>query len=155
MVPLDRRGEWYRYHHLFGQLLRNELERSEPEVVAALNARAMTWCIANDLPEEAIGYGQAAGETDAVAGLIGALSPPLYYDGRLQTVEEWLGWFGDDELVHYPALARLWSLVACADGACRGCRALARPRRRGSLEDPSSRTAAPRSSRGSPRCART
>ena len=103
--------------------------------MSALNARAMTWCIANDLPEEAIGYGQAAGETDAVAGLIGALSPPLYYDGRLQTVEEWLGWFGDDELVQYPALARLWSLVACADGASRGCRALARPRRRGDLED--------------------
>ncbi len=65
----------------------------------------MAWCIANDLPEEAIGYGQAAGETEAVAGLIDALSPPLYYDGRLQTAEEWLGWFGDDELVQYPALA--------------------------------------------------
>ena len=105
VVPLDRRGEWYRYHHLFGQLLRNELERTEPEVVPALNARAMAWCVANDLPEEAVGYGQAAGETEAVAGLIDALSPPLYYDGRLQTLEEWLGWFGDDELVQYPALA--------------------------------------------------
>ena len=31
LVPLDRHGEWYRYHHLFGQLLRNELERSEPD----------------------------------------------------------------------------------------------------------------------------
>ncbi len=31
VVPLDRRGEWYRYHHLFGELLRNELERSEPD----------------------------------------------------------------------------------------------------------------------------
>ncbi len=105
VVPLDRTGEWYRYHHLFRQLLRNELERSEPEMVPALNARALAWCIANDLPEEAVGYGQAAGETEAVAGLIDALSPPLYYDGRLQTLEEWLGWFGDDELVHYPALA--------------------------------------------------
>ena len=95
VVPLDRRGGWYRYHHLFGELLGEELERTEPELVSALNARAMTWCMANDLPEEAIGYGQAAGETDAVAGLIGALSPPLYYDGRLQTLEEWLGWFGD------------------------------------------------------------
>ena len=105
MVPLDRRGEWYRYHHLFGELLRNELEHTEPNVMPALNARAMAWCIANDLPEEAIGYGQAAGETEAVAGLIDALSPPLYYDGRLQTLEEWLGWFGDDELARYPALA--------------------------------------------------
>ena len=107
VVPLDRTGEWHRYHHLFGQLLRNELERSEPEMVPALNARAMAWFVANDLPEEAIGYGQAAGETEAVAGLVAALSPPLYYDGRLQTVEEWLGWFGDDELVQYPALAVL------------------------------------------------
>ena len=32
VVPLDRRGEWYRYHHLFGQLLRTELEHSEPEM---------------------------------------------------------------------------------------------------------------------------
>ncbi len=105
LVPLDRRGEWFRYHHLFGQLLRNELERSEPEVAPGLNARAMAWCVANDLPEEAVGYGQAAGETDTVAGLIDALSPPLYYDGRMETLEEWLGWFGDDELVQYPALA--------------------------------------------------
>ena len=105
VVPLDRRGEWYRYHHLFGQLLRNELERGEPEAVSVLNARAMAWCIENDLPEEAIAYGLAAGEKEIVAGLIDALSPPLYYDGRLATVEEWLGWFGDDELVHYPALA--------------------------------------------------
>ena len=105
VVPLDRRGEWYRYHHLFGQLLRNELERSEPDVVPALNKRAMAWCIANDLTEAAVVYGHAAGETDTVAGLLDALVQPLYYDGRMETVEEWLGWFSDDELAQYPALA--------------------------------------------------
>ena len=105
VVPLDRRGEWYRYHHLFGELLRNELERSEPEMVPALNRRAMDWCIANDLTEAAIVYGRAAGETDTVAGLFDALLLPLYYDGRKETVEQWLGWFDDDELVRYPALA--------------------------------------------------
>ena len=105
VVPLDRRGEWYRYHHLFGELLRNELERSEPTCVPALNRRAMAWCIANDLPEAAVVYGHAAGETDTVAGLVDALALPLYYDGRMETVEEWLGWFSDDELRRYPALA--------------------------------------------------
>jgi LuxR family transcriptional regulator, maltose regulon positive regulatory protein len=105
VVPLDRRGEWYRYHHLFGELLRNELEHTEPEVVPGLNAHAMTWCIANDLPEEAIVYGHAAGETDTVAGLIDALTLSLYFDGRMDTVERWLGWFSDDELLQYPALA--------------------------------------------------
>src|SRR5450631_123242 len=105
VVPLDRQGEWYRYHHLFGQLLRTELERSQPDIVPELNRRAMDWCIANDLTEAAVFYGHAAGETDTVAGLVDALGLPLYYDGRMETVEEWLGWFGDDELVRYPALA--------------------------------------------------
>src|SRR5512132_4190083 len=105
VVPLDQRGEWYRYHHLFGELLLSELERSEPDVVRALNRRAMAWCLANELTEAAVVYGHAAGETDAVAGLLDGLLMPLYYDGRIETVEEWLGWFGDDELVQYPALA--------------------------------------------------
>ena len=105
VVPLDRTGEWYRYHHLFSQLLRDELERNEPDMAPELNRRAMAWCVANDFGEAAIHYGQTAGEKEIVAGLVDALSPPLYYDGRLETAEEWLGWFGDDELVEYPALA--------------------------------------------------
>jgi LuxR family maltose regulon positive regulatory protein len=105
VVRLDSRDEWYRYHHLFGQLLRNELERSEPGVVLGLNARAMAWCIANTLPEQAIVYGHAAGETSTVAGLVDALFLPAYYDGRMETVEGWLALFSDDELAEYPALA--------------------------------------------------
>ena len=105
IVRLDGRSEWYRYHQLFGQLLRNELERSEPDIGPALNARAMAWCIANDLPEQAIVYGHAAGETSIVAGLVDALLLPVYYDGRMETAEEWLSWFGEDELADYPALA--------------------------------------------------
>ncbi|ADB49040.1 ATP-dependent transcriptional regulator, MalT- like, LuxR family [Conexibacter woesei DSM 14684] len=106
VVPLDRRGEWYRYHHLFGELLRDELERSEPPaVVRTLNGRAMAWCIAHGEQEAAVRYGQAAGETDAVAVLVDALGLPLYYDGRMETLEEWIGWFGEEELTRYPALA--------------------------------------------------
>jgi len=105
VVPLDRRGGWYRYHHLFGQLLRNELERNDPEAVTVLNRRAMDWCVANGHAETAVRYGHAAGETTTVAGLIDRLTFPLYYDGRMATVEEWLGWFDHDQLVRYPALA--------------------------------------------------
>jgi LuxR family maltose regulon positive regulatory protein len=105
VVRLDRHDEWYRYHHLFGQLLRNELVRSEPDMVATLNKRAMTWCVANDLPEQAIYYGQAAGEASTVAGLVDALALPAYNDGRGETLEEWLSWFTDDQLADFPALA--------------------------------------------------
>ena len=105
VVPLDRRGEWYRYHHLFGQLLRNELERTDPAVAAVLYRRAMTWCMTNDLAEAAVRYGHAADERYTVAGLIDSLAQPLYYDGRMATVEEWLSWFGDQDLARFPALA--------------------------------------------------
>ena len=105
VVRLDRRREWYRYHHLFGQLLRNELERSEPDLPAELNRRAMAWCIANDLTEEAVAYGHAAGETSTVASLLEGLLLPLYFDGRLQTADEWFGWLEEDDLAQHPALA--------------------------------------------------
>jgi LuxR family maltose regulon positive regulatory protein len=105
VVPLDRRGEWYRYHHLFGELLRNELERSDAEGVAALNRRAMAWCMGNDLAEAAVVYGHSAGEKNTVAGLIDTLALAVYYDGRMATVEEWLGWFSEEDLAQFPALA--------------------------------------------------
>jgi LuxR family maltose regulon positive regulatory protein len=116
VVPLDRRGEWYRYHHLFGQLLQNELERSDPKAVAALNRRAMAWCMANDLPEAAVLYGHAAGEKDTIAGLIDTLALPLYYDGRIATLDEWLGWFADEDLVQFPALAVYGAWVRALTG---------------------------------------
>jgi LuxR family maltose regulon positive regulatory protein len=105
VVPLDRRGEWYRYHHLFCELLRNELARSEPDAAAELNRRAMAWCIAHDLPEVALIYGHAAGETDTVAGLIDELALPTHYDGRMETLDGWLSWFSEEDLRRYPALA--------------------------------------------------
>ena len=105
VVPLDRRGEWYRYHHLFSELLRKEIERSEPDILPELNRRAMAWCVANDFKEAAVVYGHAAGETDAIAGLVDGLALTLHYDGRIETVEEWLSWFDDDDLSRYPALA--------------------------------------------------
>jgi LuxR family maltose regulon positive regulatory protein len=105
VVPLDRRGEWYRYHHLFAELLRRELERSESDVVLELNRRAMAWCIANDEMEAAVVYGHAAGERDVVAGLVDALALPVHYDGRIETLDQWFGWFSEDELRDYPALA--------------------------------------------------
>ena len=116
VVPLDRQSEWYRYHHLFGQLLRDDLERGEPDLALTLNRRAMDWCIANDLPEEAIAYGHAAGETRAVAGLVDALALTVHYDGRLETLEEWLSWFGEDELVQYPAVAVYGAWVCALTG---------------------------------------
>ena len=60
VVPLDRRREWYRYHHLFRQLLLSELRRREPEMVDELHVRAATWYERNGMPEAAVDHAQAA-----------------------------------------------------------------------------------------------
>ena len=152
VLPLDRRGEWYRYHHLFGELLRNELEHSEPDLVSELNSRAMAWCVANDFTEAAVVYGHAAGDKDTVAGLVDAVALGLYYDGRMETLEEWLGWFSDDDLVRYPALAVYGAWLRVLTGGRRRPSAGWRSPRERSRRS-RSRTAPPRSSRGSRTCA--
>ena len=60
VVPLDRRREWYRYHHLFRELLHAELTRREPEFVARLHSGAAQWYEANAMPEAAIDHAMAA-----------------------------------------------------------------------------------------------
>jgi LuxR family maltose regulon positive regulatory protein len=76
VVPLDRRREWYRYHHLFRELLQAELRRREPDLVQDLHLRAAAWDEANALPEAAIEHAQAAGDTDRVARLVLELAQP-------------------------------------------------------------------------------
>lgn len=108
LVPLDRRRQWYRYHTLFGELLRAELERREGDTVAELHARAATWCEANGQVEVAIDHAQAAGDADLVARLVAGQLLAAYADGRVETVSRWLQWFEDREAIDdYPAVAVL------------------------------------------------
>jgi LuxR family transcriptional regulator, maltose regulon positive regulatory protein len=108
LVPLDRQRRWYRYHHLFHELLTAELNRREHELVPELHARAAEWCEANGLPESAIDHAQAAGDADRVARLVWELALPAYGAGRVDTTRRWFGWFEDQGLLgRYPPVAVL------------------------------------------------
>jgi LuxR family maltose regulon positive regulatory protein len=95
LVPLDRRGEWYRYHHLFRDMLLAELGRLEPGLMPVLRRRAAHWCLGNGLPEEALEYSMAAGDVDGAARLVGQLTVPAYRRGRVTTIQRWFGWLED------------------------------------------------------------
>jgi len=95
VVPLDRRGEWYRYHHLFRDMLLAELERLEPGLASILRRRAASWCLRNGLAEEALEYSIAAEDVSTAAELIEKLCVPTYYQGRRSTPQRWLQWLED------------------------------------------------------------
>ena len=117
LVPLDGNGEWYRYHHLFQDLLRAALNRAEPDLVARLLVRATDWCEANGQPETAIAYAQEAGDVARAARLVERCAQPVYQSGRVATVERWLDWLErHGALDRNAAVAVLGSLIAAVQG---------------------------------------
>lgn len=90
LVPLDERREWYRYHHLFGQLLALELHRTEPELVADLHRRASRWLRERGDVGGAIHHAAAAGDTADAADLVADHWRSFFNHGRLATVTAWL-----------------------------------------------------------------
>ena len=112
LVALDRDHEWYRYHHLFGELLRAELERREPELAPRLHLRAAGWCEANELPELAIDHARAAGDADQVARLVLGEMQPVWASGRVDTVLGWMEWFEERNLIErHPAVTVHGALI--------------------------------------------
>ena len=117
LVPLDRRGEWYRYHHLFRDMLLAELHRLEPELIPVLRRRAAGWYLRNGWPEEALEYSMAAEDVDGAARLVGQLVVPAYRQGRVTTIQRWFGWLEDRGGIEgYPMAAVLASLFSALTG---------------------------------------
>jgi LuxR family transcriptional regulator, maltose regulon positive regulatory protein len=90
LVPLDRKRQWYRYHQLFAELLRHELERTEPDAVPGLHRRACSWCAEAGLIVEAANHANAAGDVDAAVELVGRHWSFFLDQGQLTTVSRWL-----------------------------------------------------------------
>jgi LuxR family transcriptional regulator, maltose regulon positive regulatory protein len=106
IVPLDGHGEWFRYHHLFRDLLQRELAERDPGLIATLNRRAADWLQANGRPEEALHHAFASGSPTRAARILTTIVMPAYNGGRVAEVEDWLARFDDDELLErLPAVA--------------------------------------------------
>ena len=98
IVPLDEERRWYRYHHLFADLLRQRLRQTHPEQIPTLHGRASEWYERNGLPADAIRHALAAGDLERAAGLAELAWPAM--NESFQSIQ-WLGWLKalPDELV--------------------------------------------------------
>ena len=90
LIPLDGEGGWYRFHPLFAQLLRVELERREPGTAPALHRRAYAWHRDHGMTGEAIAHAIAAGAHAEAAGLIEASWVSYASSSRYDTVLAWI-----------------------------------------------------------------
>ena len=110
LVALDESGTWFRYHHLFAELLRHELARTAPAEVAELHARAADWHERNEQPAEAIDHALAGGDADRAVELVAAAWNDVFNRGELGTVARWLDALPADAVDAHPGLctARAW-----------------------------------------------
>jgi LuxR family maltose regulon positive regulatory protein len=117
VVALDHSNERYRYHHLFREMLRAELERIEPGLAAGLHRRAASWLDRHGEPEAAIEQASAGGDVDEVARLVSTFALPFYRSGRVATVERWLSWFDEPKLLDgHPGVAAFGAWVNALRG---------------------------------------
>jgi LuxR family transcriptional regulator, maltose regulon positive regulatory protein len=113
VVSLDAARSWFRYHHLFAELLQLELRRTQPAEVAALHQLAAGWLAGHGYPVEAIRHAQAARDWGLAARLLAGHWPGLYLGGQEATVHALMAGFparvpaADAELAAVAAAAEL------------------------------------------------
>jgi len=105
LIPLDEKRHWYRYHHLFADVLQAFLTEARPDQVSGLHQRASVWYEKNGLLPDAIRHALAAKDLDRAAGLI-ELAWPATEERRIQSTL-WLGWvktLPEDMFINHPVL---------------------------------------------------
>lgn len=110
VIPLDNKRYWYRYHHLFGDLLCHKLHLSYPSEVQSLRRRAASWFEQHGQYAEALRHLLIAEDMERAAALLVTVGPvTLWQRGAVATVMRWLAKLPEHVLNSYPSL-----LILCA-----------------------------------------
>ena len=116
LVPLDDRREWYRYHHLFGELLRHEFRVDQPALEADVHRRAAAWLLEEGSQSEAITHLLRAEDYPTAVELIAESWYPIAASGGQSTVRNWLDSLPQDVSAADPRLCVARALIAISYG---------------------------------------
>ncbi len=116
LIPLDERREWYRYHHLFADVLRARLLREEPDRVLDLHRRASKWYEQRDERSEAIRHALAGEDYERAADLIEPTIPGLRQARQEATMRRWFELLPDEVFRVRPVLSVGYVGALLADG---------------------------------------
>jgi LuxR family maltose regulon positive regulatory protein len=117
LIPLDHDRTWYRYHHLFGEVLRNRLRQSDLAPETELRQRASDWCEAAGLLDEAMHYALAANDLERATAIVEQHGIGLLMRSQIALVNNWLQFLPEPLIMARPqlALAAAWIYMAARD----------------------------------------
>ena len=121
VITLDEERRWYRYHHLFSDLLRSQLVRSQPERIPDLHCRASEWFEGNGNIHRAVDHALQASDLTRAARLIEENTLPKIYQGEVAKVIGWFDRLPEAILESAPMLCigKAWALVLMQRGTRR------------------------------------
>ena len=110
LIPMDEEAHWYRYHHLFRDLLRSNLESLFPGETPNLHRKASQWFANAHLFDEAIEHAFASREHEWTAGLIEQAAPQIDIQNKLVVINSWIDRLPDELVEERPWLCvyRAW-----------------------------------------------
>jgi LuxR family maltose regulon positive regulatory protein len=123
LVPLDDRRQWYRYHHLFADVLRARLQDEQPDRVPELHRRASDWYEQDGDRSEAIRHAMAGEDFERAADLIELAIPSMSQGRQEATLRRWLNTLPDDLFEARPVLAVGWVAMRLVRGEAEGVEA--------------------------------
>lgn len=109
LVPLDDRRQWYRYHHLFGDVLHAHLLDEYPDEVPELHRRASVWFAANGDSAQAVDHALAGGDTRRAADLMELAIPMMARERREAELARWVSALPDEVVRNRPVLGVLFA----------------------------------------------
>lgn len=116
LVPLDYGRYWYRYHHLFADLLQAHFQAEDAALLPTLRRRAAHWHAQNNLPEEAVSYALAGQDFDYAAELMVGPAAHMMQRGEVITLLEWYQRFPPAFITQYPRLALQFGMAFALNG---------------------------------------
>lgn len=145
VVPLDDKRQWYRYHHLFAEVLSAHLREDQPDQVATLHRRASTWYEQHGSAADAIRHALASEDFVRAADLIEMVCPAMRSSRQEAAVLSWLKALPDELVRCRPVLSAgyAWALLACGEFEASLNRLQDAERWLGSTEDMRERTETP------------
>ena len=120
LVALDDRRQWYRYHHLFADVLRARLTDESPELVDVLHRRASDWFAENDERSEAIRHAIAGHHFARAAELVELMVPSMLRDRQEAQLRGWIELLPEELLPARPVLSNGYVAALLSTGTIEG-----------------------------------